>query len=129
HMTSLPDGGELLHKIESFDPGALSEPPNCSGRDSSRPRGLKSAPHSWPSGRLRVDRLALLHVEEEQPDADADGRVGHVERGPVVGLAAPVHVDVEEIDDAAEAEAVDEVADGAAEDQVEAHLQRPVGHG
>src|SRR6266513_3240342 len=84
--------------------------------------------NSAPSGRLRVDRLALLHVEEEQPDADADGRVGHVERGPVVGLAAPVHVDVEEIDDVAEAEAVDEVADGAAEDQVEAHLQRAVGH-
>src|SRR5438067_5645025 len=31
-MTSLPDGGELLHKIELFDPGALSEPPNSSAR-------------------------------------------------------------------------------------------------
>jgi hypothetical protein len=37
-------------------------------------------------------------------------------------------VDVEEVDDIAEAEAVEEVADCAAEDQVEADLQHAVGH-
>src|SRR5258705_10078190 len=49
--------------------------------------------------------------DREQRDADGDGGVGEVEGGPVI---API-VDVDEVDDGAQAGAVDEVAHGAAE--------------
>src|SRR5581483_3915541 len=63
-------------------------------RDGQRCYGTKSAFEG-----LRGDRLGLLlHVEEEEGDADADRRIGHVECGPVV----IAHVDVEKIDDVAE---------------------------
>src|SRR5690625_7578833 len=52
-------------------------------------------------------------VEEEEDDAGDDGGVGQVEGGPVPAGV----VDVEEIDDVAEEDAVDEGADGAAQQQ------------
>src|SRR5947209_19109859 len=67
----------------------------------------------------------FLHVEEEEADADADGAVGDVERGPVV----VADVEVEEVDDVAEAEAVEEVADGAAADGGQRGLEHGGRHG
>src|SRR2546421_2455048 len=62
----------------------------------------------------RRRRLALgEEPERQQGDADADRGVRDIERRPVP--AVPVHV--HEIDDGAEARAVDEIADGAAEDE------------
>ena len=51
---------------------------------------------------------------------DADRRVRHVAGVPAA--VADAHVD--EVDDVAEAEAVDEVADGAAEQQAQGERQR-----
>ena len=65
------------------------------------------------SARLGVRRAQ--DVEDEERDADRDGRVGHVEVGPLV--VPPVGVD--EVDHVAEAGAVDQVADRAAEDEGE----------
>src|SRR5215472_6321117 len=59
-------------------------------------------------------RLAQQPQREER-DADADGGVRHVERRPVP--RAPV--DVDEVHHRAEARAVDQVADGAAEDETD----------
>ena len=70
-------------------------------------------------GPRRVGLLVAEHVEEEQADADADRRVGDVERRPVVAGDG----EVEEVDDVAEADAVEQVADGAAEDQRQADLE------
>src|SRR2546430_11661810 len=83
--------------------------------------------------RLRCNRgvrvlLGLLaHVEEQQADADTDGRVRDVEGRPVMRLSSPIDVDVEKIDDISEPEAINEVADGAAEDQVQPDLQQTIG--
>jgi hypothetical protein len=54
--------------------------------------------------------------EDEQRGADRDGRVGDVERRPVPAEG----VQVDEVDDVAEAQPVDEVAERAAEDQCQA---------
>lgn len=61
-------------------------------------------------------------LQEHEADAHGDRRVGDVEGGPVV--AAPV--DVEEVDHVAEAQAVDDVTDGAGEDQGEGEAQEPL---
>jgi hypothetical protein len=60
------------------------------------------------------------HVDRHQPDPDADRDVGHVERGPVVRDAAPQHVAVDEVDDEPVPDAIDQVAQGAAEHEREA---------
>src|SRR5690625_6751125 len=67
------------------------------------------------AGGALVGRAAARYqgVEEEEDDAGDDGGVGQVEGGPVPAGV----VDVDEIDDVAEADAVDEVADGAAQHQ------------
>src|SRR6185503_648561 len=52
-------------------------------------------------------------VEEEEAGADDDAAVGYVEVGPVVAE----DVDFDEVDDRAIADAVVEIADGAAEDE------------
>src|SRR5437773_5394549 len=54
-------------------------------------------------------------AEREQHHTDGDRRVGDIEGRPVPG--APVHV--HEVHHGAEARAVDQVADGAAEDQAD----------
>src|SRR5439155_336184 len=76
-----------------------------------RPRTRRATP-----SRARPPAPAFGHESEcEEHHADADRGVGDVERGPVPGAI----VDVHEIDDRAEAPAVDQVAHGAAEDQAE----------
>ncbi len=55
------------------------------------------------------------HVQEHEPGADADGRIGDVE-GPEVPRAP---VNVYEIDHVADKGAVEEVSDRTAEDQGE----------
>src|SRR3954466_12058647 len=59
-------------------------------------------------------------LEDQQHCADGDRRVGDVERRPV--LAESVQVD--EIDHVPEAQAVDHVADRAAEDQRQAEAEQ-----
>src|SRR2546422_639445 len=60
-------------------------------------------------------------VQSEQRHAHADGRVRQVEGGPVI--ATPV--EVEEIRDRAEPPPIDEIADGAAEDEAERQPRYP----
>src|SRR5579883_1780898 len=54
-------------------------------------------------------------VNQHQRDADADRRVGRVEGGEVPGA----EVEVEKVDDRPVAQAVDDVADGAADDEAD----------
>lgn len=56
-------------------------------------------------------------VEDQEDAADDDGGVGDIEVGPVVVN----DVNLEEVGDHAEAEAVPDIADGAAEDQRQGH--------
>jgi len=57
--------------------------------------------------------LLPVHVNGHKTHPDADGRVGHVERGP--GVLVPV--DLEEVDDFSEPYPVDQVADRSCKDQ------------
>ena len=61
-------------------------------------------------------------VENHQRDTDGDRRIGHVERPEVP--ARPVHVD--EVDDVAYGDAVDEIAGRAAENQRQARPRQPL---
>ena len=62
---------------------------------------------------LRRAPRAEQRIEQQQPGADRDGRIGDVEGREIVLL--PVHLD--EIDDVAEPQPVDDVAERAAQDQ------------
>src|SRR5438876_6325130 len=74
------------------------------------PRGTRGAPRSRARSSARAAWLAQ-QPQREQCDADGDRRIGDVEGRPVPGT--PVHV--HEVHHGAEARAVDQVADGAAE--------------
>src|SRR5687768_9972146 len=73
---------------------------------------------------LRRSASSLFMVDEALEDqdhrADADRRIGDVERRPVPAQ----RMEVEKIDDVAEAQAVDQVAQRAAEDQRQAEAQQ-----
>ena len=62
------------------------------------------------------------HVRQHRHDADRDGRVGDVERPEMPAAQHHVH----EIDDGAERQAVDEVADGPAQDERQADPRQPL---
>ena len=62
------------------------------------------------------------HVEQDQDGADGDRGVRDVERPEM--RRAPVHVD--EVDDVAGDRAIDQVAEGAAEDQREPEPRHPL---
>lgn len=104
----------------------------CAWRDFSF-RGSKGVRVFRPCGRTSLRRrwggdLAMVRseaVDGHQHDADRDGAVGDVERGPVVGA----HVDVDEIGDGAARHAVDEVAHGAPHHQGQGHQQPAVARG
>jgi len=63
--------------------------------------------------RERVFSVCLEHVKKRKADADSDKAVGDIESGPVI--TGPV--DVEKVYHFAVRDPVDEVADGAAEDE------------
>jgi hypothetical protein len=98
--------------------------PKCSGGRPRPPGARGRAPlHGGGDALFRL----LAHVQEEQPDADADGGVGNIECRPVVRLASPVQVDIEEVDHVAEPETIDQIADRAAQDQMQSGLQEAIG--
>src|SRR6266511_2384372 len=66
-------------------------------------------------------RTGPENAQGEQRHAHADGRVGHVEGWPVMG--APV--EVEEVHDGPEPTPVDEIADGATEDEPQGEPGHP----
>src|SRR6185437_8247258 len=59
-------------------------------------------------------------VNHHQPDADADCRIGEIEGRPM----PPGNVEIEEIDDRATPQPVDDIADGAADDQADRQRQQ-----
>ena len=59
--------------------------------------------------------LVEQHVDGKEEDADADGRIGHVEGRPVV----LVPVEIEEVDHLAQPDPVDKIAECAGEDKGE----------
>src|SRR5215469_11896892 len=65
---------------------------------------------------MRCPPFRTKLIEEEQAAADHDGRVGDVERGPLVGA----DVEKQKIGDAAGYGSVEEIAGGAAQDECEA---------
>ncbi len=104
----------------------------CVWRDFSF-RGSKAVRVFRPCGRTSLRRsgsgdLAVVRpeaVDGHQHDADRDGAVGDVERGPVMGA----HVDVDEVGDGAARHAVDEITHGAPHDQGQRHQQPAVARG
>jgi glycosyl transferase family 22 (putative mannosyltransferase) len=101
----------------------------CGWRDFSF-RGSKAVRLFRPCGRTSFRRrrggdLPVTRpeaVDGHQHDADRDGAVGNVERGPVMGS----HVDVDEVGDGAAGHAVDEVAHRASHHQGQGHQQPAV---
>lgn len=72
----------------------------------------------WSGPLLR--RFGFPEGEDDiEGDADADGAVGHVEGGPAVAG----EVDVDEVGDVAEADAVDEVAQDTSDEEAEGPLE------
>src|SRR5262249_28677292 len=61
--------------------------------------------------------------DQQQPDANANGAVGHVEgwKPRLVAVAAD-HVEIQEVDDVIAKEAIDQVAQNAAKNQAERYL-------
>ena len=73
-------------------------------------------------GLRRHPGVLLEEVQDQQSDADGDGGIGDVERGPVI----PEEREVEKIYHLAELNAVDEITNRAAEDGCDAGLSQPV---
>src|SRR5260370_22839281 len=66
------------------------------------------------------------HLQEQQQEAHGNAAVGHVERRPVQRGAQPGGIEpvpVDEVDHVSAQDAVEGVADGAAEDERQRHLQ------
>src|SRR5262245_30423169 len=68
--------------------------------------------------------LTPEHIDGNEAHPDADGDVGDVERRPAVIPSAPRHVRVDEVDDVRVADAIDEIAERAAEHERKTPLER-----
>src|SRR5687768_7338869 len=88
-----------------------------------KPRGLASTMSisTPPSRQLTPGRMAQAEPDH-QHGADHDAAVGHVEHRPVEVAPVPLH----EVHHVAEADPVDDVADGAGDDQGERERGAPV---
>ena len=92
-----------------------------SQRSSLTPADAGSTVSTVTAQRARGGRPVDHETEGEERDADRDRGVGHVEGRPVPAA----QVDVHEVDDRAEAHAIDQVSDRAAEDEPDRRLLAP----
>ena len=74
-------------------------------------------------GLRRTGRVALEREDEQEPDPDADGAVGNV-KGRKAGLLSVAADDVkaEKVDDMADTDSIEEIAENAAKDEPERKL-------